>query len=349
MNCCFGLIFLVAALVFGVCSLGMSEPDPAEPGEDTVHTARIQDGDLEARIIDISEHPDHTTGVSGVFRLRHKDLEEEPILTQGAFLNFEHVFSGDADTYPRHIMDPRLSPMRLTKPNETTVELFQEAAGQWPLQTKITYSLVAPCYIDFTIEHTPTDSAGFSKHGYIGTFFASYIQFPLDRCIYFLGRQRDTDDPFAWIKAFSPAHGVRSVHRSVNDDFDMPIDPGFNIKLAEGQSEYEYSHPFYFGRFRNMVIIQMFESSSIIRFAHSPCAGGLKRHPAWDFFILTPKFKVGETYRTRGRLVYKPFVDSNDVIDEYEKWIRLKIERPAEPPVYGEPYAEDLTAWPYRR
>jgi len=324
------------------------EGQPA--GERAAQTARIVAGDLEVGIIDTGQHIDHTNGLSGVFQLVHKARpHEQPILKTGALLNFEHVFSGDADTYPRHIMAPRLSPMKLTKIDDTTVQLSQGNAGEWPLATTLTYKVVPPCYIDFTIEFKATGAEGFSKHNYLGLFFASYIDFPRDRSIYFIGRDRDSREPFRWIKAFSPAHGVRSAHRSTHDDFEMPTDPGFNIMLANGDSEYEYAHPFYFGRFREMVLIQMFETSSILRFAQSPCAGGLKRHPAWDFFLLTPDFKVGETYRARGRMVYKPFVSAADVIDEYEKWIELNIERPAKAPVYGEPFAEDLTAWPYRQ
>jgi len=342
-----GVFLLASLLLLGVCSAGQAAM--TSEGADTVHTARIRAGDLDVSVIDTSEHPEHTTGVSGIFRLLHQARpDEQPILATGAFLNFEHVFSGDAETYSRHIMAPRLSPMKLRKLDDTTVQLFQEAAGEWPLETTITYDVVPPCYIDFTIEYKATAPDGFAKHGYIGVFFASYINFPLDRSIHFLGRKRGTEEPFRWIKGFSPAHGVRAVHRSVNDFFEMPCDPGFNIMLAGGDSGYEYSHPFYFGRFRDMVIVQMFESTSIVRFAQSPCSGGTKRHPAWDFFILTPDFKVGQTYTTRGRLVYKRFVSAEDVIEEYEKWIKLKLERPEAPPVYGEPFAEDLTAWPYR-
>jgi len=344
------LVILWLMLLTSVVCLGTRADEPTSGLDDAdVHTACLRGGDLELDIIDTSEHPNHTTGVSGVFHLVHAAQTDEcPILERGAFLNFEHVFSGDSQTYPRHIMAPRLSPMKLTQVDAGTVELFQANAGDWPLETKITFELVPPCYIDFTIEYKATEPDGFAKHGYIGVFFASYINFPLDRCIHFLGRRRGSDAPFRWVKAFSPAHGVRSAHRSVNDVFEMPRDAGFNIMLADGDSEYEYAHPFYFGRFRDMVVIQMFESTSIVRFAQSPCSGGLKRHPAWDFFILTPRFKVGETYNTRGRLVYKPFVSADNVIEEYEKWISLKLEHPEEPPVYGEPFAEDLTVWPYR-
>jgi hypothetical protein len=319
------------------------------PGE--AKTERLQTGDLDVRIIDTGKYPGHVDGLSGILDIRHKALPEiNPILEQGSWLNFEHVFSGDKATYPRHIMAPRLSPMSITRVNDTTVVLHQANAQDWPIETTITYELVPPHYVDFTIQYKVLEGGDWAKHNYLGVFFASYLQFPADRCIYFLGRNRASrDEPYRWVKSFSPAHGTRSTHRSVNDRFEMPRDEGFNIALATGDSDYEFSHPFYFGRFREMVVAQMFDSTSIVRFAQSPNAGGLKPHPAWDFFILTPNFKVGETYSTRGRLVYKPFVNAADILGEYEKWIKLKIERPVGEPVYGEPFMEDKTGWPYRQ
>jgi hypothetical protein len=68
-----------------------------------------------------------------------------------------------------------------------------------------------------------------------------------------------------------------------------------------------------------MVLIYMFDRPDGIRFSQSPTGGG-ESNPAWDFQFLIPGFETDRAYGYRARMVYKPFVDRQDVVSEYRRW-----------------------------
>jgi hypothetical protein len=71
----------------------------------------------------------------------------------------------------------------------------------------VTYEVIGDA-IDFTYCGTPLADA-WKKHGYIGVFFASYIQQPKDMSLEFIGRARAGrgDTNAHWIKHLPPKHG----------------------------------------------------------------------------------------------------------------------------------------------
>lgn len=273
--------------------------------------------------------PVHRAGYNGLAELSLAGNHPNVFVPYYAGLNLEHIFSGDAASFGWNIFEPRRAPMRLTRISPTRIELFQERTANWPLQSRLIYELSGDG-INFTYSATPT-ADHWRKHGYIGVFFASYIHAPADMSIEFIGRTRpgkgDTNP--RWIKHVPPKHGVAANHRPASSGWDPALDDGFNIDLVGGVSDYEYLHPFYFGRSGDTVLIHMFRrpAGGEVRFAQSPSGGGTG-NPAWDFIHYQREYQVNREFGLHARLVLKKFVDRADVIRTYQEWSGETVEDP---------------------
>jgi len=153
--------------------------------------------------------------------------------------------------------------------------------------------------------------------GYAGIFWASYINEPKDKSIFFFGK-KPAESP-SWIAAYSPEHGTISTHRAVSDTNDFFFAQNFNAKLASHFSDYRFIQPYYYGRFKEMYFAYLFDESDLIRFSQSPTGGGAA-NPAWDFQFIIPDPQPDKIYSFRCRLIYKPFTDADDVEKEYANW-----------------------------
>jgi hypothetical protein len=63
-----------------------------------------------------------------------------------------------------------------------------------------------------------------------------------------------------------------------------------------------------------------------LRFAHSPSGGGKANtgddtNPAWDFQLVVPDYEVGKEYGLEMRVVFKPWVDRADVLNEVRAYL----------------------------
>ena len=70
-----------------------------------------------------------------------------------------------------------------------------------------------------------------------------------------------------------------------------------------------------------MVLAYLFDSSEseVIRFSQSPTGGG-KTNPAWDFQFIIPQPEQGKEYSFSVRIVYKPFINQEDLLKEWQSW-----------------------------
>jgi hypothetical protein len=292
------------------------------------HTVRLQTYSLQVVIADNEAYgTEHRAGYNGVSELRLKSSDQKNLFVPlYAGLNFEHIFSGDAASFGWNIFEPRRAPMQLVRLSDNQVELRQERAEHWPLRSRLVYELKGDA-IDFTYFGTPLEDA-WRKHGYIGVFFASYIQAPEDMSIQFIGRSRPgRGDPRPrWIKHLPEKHGVAANHRPAGSNWDPPLDEGFNIDLVKGLSDFEYLYPFYFGRSGENVLVMMFRKTAggELRFAQSPSGGG-NGNPAWDFVCFRRDYRVGLEFSFRVRAVYRKFTTAEDVVRLYEDWSGEKV------------------------
>jgi len=298
----------------------------------TAQVARMATDGLRLVIADNGDYPpEHRAGYSGVAELRLA-AEGSPNLFVPLYagLNFEHIFSGDDSSYDWNIFEPRRSPMQLVHVATNRVELRQGRTEHWPLRSRLVYEANGDA-VDLSFHATPLGDL-WKKHGYIGIFFASYIQAPEDMAIQFIGRSRPGhgETRARWIKLVPERHGVAANHRPVGSVWDPTFDPGFKVDLVQGISDYEYLYPFYFGRSGNNVFVMLFERSGAeaeMRFAQSPSGGG-KGNPAWDFVYFRRDYSVGREFSFRVRAVYRKFKDVEDVVKLYEAWSGESVKRP---------------------
>ena len=282
----------------------------------SLHSITFSVGDLTATFVDNKAVPPvHRAGYNGIAVLMHKDQPDSIYVPYYAGFNLEHIFSGDSLLQK---FEPRRHPMTLSQIAPNVVELYQSPTPLSQVESWTVFTLKPPHYIDveFKCVIHPSD---FFQHGYAGLFWASYIKAPRDIRIHFWGYSQDDKQPH-WISAYSEKHGVKSTHISAIDDrelyFAENVAPTF---LASHLSEYRFLKPFYYGRFRDMVLIHLFDNERDIRFSQSPAGGG-ELNPAWDFQFIIEAFEFHKTYSYKARIVYKPFISQDDVVEEFEKW-----------------------------
>jgi hypothetical protein len=302
-----------------------------EPGA-VEHTARVETAALRVVIADNEAFgPSHRAGYNGVAELTlHTSGGGNLFVPAYAGLNLEHIFSGDSASFAWNIFEPRRAPMQLVRRTRTRVELHQERTDHWPLRSRLVYEVTNDA-IDFTCCGTPLADA-WRKHGYIGVFFASYIEKPEDMSLQFIGRSRPGrgDARPRWIKHLPPRHGIAANHRPAGSTWDPPLDDGFNIELVKGVSDVEYVYPFYFGRSGANVFVMMFarpRGDGELRFAQSPSGGGAG-NPAWDFFWLQRGYALSREFCFRARAVLRKFTSAEEVVRLYEEWSGEKVIRP---------------------
>ena len=106
-----------------------------------------------------------------------------------AGLNFEHIIAGHASPHnnftPRHASTCSSSRWR-----GRTVRLVREAADDpWKMSSTMTYTLLAPYYVDLDFRCRAHDPTLFGRRGYAVLFFANYMNDMEQVALNFLGRQ----------------------------------------------------------------------------------------------------------------------------------------------------------------
>lgn len=278
------------------------------------HHVVLQRGDVTAIIvdnaaIDLPQLPGHRAGYNGVASLTHRNRPSNLFVPAVAGLNFEHIHDGTAEGLKAKF-EPRVFPMELRVINPYTVEVYQPPTGNWKLESCGRYELLADGVIEYTFECIPR--AGGYRNGYIGLFWASYIDKPEDKAIHFRGRLRDRHEPAAWIKGVTPKHGVDSTHPPADYPHDVHVDPDFPLTLVNHPSKYEYTDAWYYGVSHSMALVMMFRPRDQIWMAQSPSGGG-QGNPAWDFQWFIPAYKVGEAYGFQMRAAYLPFESQEQI------------------------------------
>jgi hypothetical protein len=308
------LFFLVIFFLMTVSWTEKKKITLKPAGFELVKQAAVENGNLRAVFIDNAQYPPaHKAGYNGIAELYHTDQDSTLFVPSFAGFNLEHVFNGDSLI---QFFEPRVNPMALYKKSNTEVLLYQMETPVSGVESLTEFKLVKPCYIDITFRCI-FHKKEYLKHNYAGFFWASYINNPPDKYIYFRG-VTEGQSIESWISGYSETHGLKSTHRAINDRNNFYFAPDFKASLANNYSDYRYSLPFYYGRFHNMAIAYFFDSREVIRFSQSPTGGG-NTNPAWDFQYLIPDPDTEKEYSFHARIVYKPFISSEDIEQEYEK------------------------------
>jgi hypothetical protein len=285
-------------------------------------------GDVEAvvvdnRAVDDAVLPRHRAGYGGLAVLRHARRRENLFVPAYAGLNFEHIHDGT--TRAREVLfEPRNAPMELRRIDEHTVELYQRPTPTWGLESCTRYQLLPDGAIEMTAEWIPRQRS--FRNGYIGLFWASYIDRPESVAIHFLGHPEGGDPTPRRTDSTSPAHGVRATHPAVGDDRSFPHDADFPLSLVFNRSDHRYDEPWYYGVSHGMAYAQVFRTRDKVRLAQSPSGGG-KGNPAWDFQAFIPDYEVGRRYTLVMRALYLPYESPEQIRRAIEPH-RLALEQP---------------------
>lgn len=241
---------------------------------------------------------DHRAGYSGVAALRHKDQARNIFVPQFAGLNFEHIHDGTLQD-DAVLFEPRRAPIELRSINDHVAELYQAPTPHWKLESATRYELLPDGTIEMTFECIPR--AATYAHGYLGLFWASYIEEPESLDIHFVGKQ-------GWIRGVTPKHGESAVHRAIKDTRLLEYDAALaqRLPLLFGFSDHRYREPWYFGICRGMALAVIFREQDLIRMTQSPSGGG-QGNPAWDFQFYIDRPEVGRRYQMVMRAVYAAY------------------------------------------
>jgi hypothetical protein len=253
--------------------------------------------------------PDHRAGYNGVAVWRHERATGNLFVPFYAGLNFEHIHDGTL-AVEKEKFEPRKAPLQLRLIDEYTVELYQPPTPHSRLESCGRYHLLPDGVIEYTFECIPR--AACFTHGYVGLFWASYLQQPESTDVFFLGRRADAAEPAKLIRSVSRAHGVDSTHPPAGPLPELAHDAAFPLTLVYHRSPYVYTEPWFYGVSHGLAYIQMFRSVDRIWFAQSPSGGGTG-NPAWDFQWFIPNYRVGEAYGFVMRAAVVPFVDQAQV------------------------------------
>jgi hypothetical protein len=274
----------------------------------------LRHGDLEAVVVDnraVNDAilPGHAAGYHGIAALRHVRQSRNLFVPTYAGLNFEHIHDGTVQ--PREVLfEPRHPPMELRVIDQYTAELYQPPTPVWGLESCMRYELLDGGLIELTFECIPRRDT--FKNGYIGLFWASYIDRPESLDIHFRGVTGPSDSPSGWRRGVTPAHGTLATHRAVDDDREFVHDPAFPLELPFGFSRMRYVEPWYFGVCRGLALVQMFRPEDRVWLSQSPSGGG-SGCPAWDFQWFIPQPQVGERYQLKMRAAYLPLDRPDDL------------------------------------
>lgn len=268
-------------------------------------------------------HAPHRQRYNGIFSMQSPDQPESPFVPAYAGVNLEHYF--DARPRPEDpdvFFEPRNAPMSFRKIDGRTAELHQPPTPVYKVESRTTFTLRDPYYVDIRFTCVPQDDVFVG--GYMGVFWASYINEPLDKSMYFL-REGSTLDAPKWTQLCTQVHGRDSTVRQEGDSAELPM-PAASDTLYQSLSPLRFSAPFFYGRFQNMVLIYIWKPTPYLRLAHSPSGGGENAAkddtcPAWDFQLVVPGYQPGTEYGFDMRLVYKPWVDRADVLREVRAYL----------------------------
>ncbi len=276
-------------------------------------------GDLTAIIGDNSAADGHRAGYNGLWSLTHRTEPTNVFVPNVAGLNHEHIFDGDkhdTDESGKIFFEPRHAPMTFRKLSDVEAELHQPPTPTFHLESWTRFKLVEPHYVDFHFRCMARQHV--FRHGYIGLFWASYINAPDDKSMYFRSGR-------LWQQLCTQRHNDESTLRHRDDKIELKFSPGLRDALYRNLSPLRFDEPFFYGHFRRHVLAILFDRTADIRFTHSPSGGGVNSeaqttNPAWDFQFLLPRYEVNTEYSFRARLVYRENCPRKEILREYEDW-----------------------------
>ena len=313
-----------AATALGAPFVLLSSSRAASPDKKPGY-AELRAGNLAAVIGDNSAMGEHRAGYNGVWSLRHSTSTRSVFVPAVAGLNLEHIVTGEQLEDGRIFFEPRNAPMSFAQLSDSEAELHQPPTPTFHVESWTRFRLVAPHFLDMSfrcVAHQPV-----FPRGYLALFWASYINAPADKSIYFLGGLDGQTN--LWTQFCTQWHNDQSTVRHRDDTFEMTFPPAGREALFKNLSRLRFDQPFFYGNFDDLTWLVMFDRAAGIRFTHSPSGGGTNAalqttNPAWDFQFVVQKPEVMKEYSFRVRTVLRPRCSREEVLAEFQKWQEIK-------------------------
>ena len=286
----------------------------------TTEQLQVVVGDNEAGT---GAHAGHATGYNGVWSLTSAHAPQNCFVPSYAGLNLEHLMDDLFMTQEGgEIFEPRKHTMTLARLSETSVSLTQQESPMTGVVSVTTFTVREPHFIDMTFEARLTRPPRSGRS--FGFFWASYINTPEIPALQFI----DADGNWSCLSPEDHGLGGNTVcHSSAEATWGDPGRQYSHDSLAHSFSRRRFDLPLMFGRplDTSMLYLQMFDQRQPVRLCMSPSGGGPSpdrrvRNPAWDFQYILEEATAGSECRMRSRVVYKPYVDRNEIEQLYAEW-----------------------------
>lgn len=306
-----------AAAVAGVATPGQTLAGRKnEPGH-----AVLKAGDLTAVVGDNSADGEHRAGYNGVWSLNHSAGSRSVFVPAVAGLNLEHIVTGEHLNDRVRFFEPRNAPMTFSRLSESEGELHQPPTPGFHVESYTRFRLSAPHYLDMDFRCIPRRDV--FPYGYLALFWASYINAPLDKSMYFRGGLDDQKD--LWTQFCTQWHNDQSTVRHRDDTFEMKFPEDTRDTLFRNLSRFRFDLPLFYGNYDDLIWLVMFDRHDGIRLTHSPSGGGLNTvrqttNPAWDFQYVIRNPEVDREYGFRVRTVLRARCSRDELLAEYDRW-----------------------------
>ena len=318
---------MICCLVTALLASASAVSDSNSEGE----RVTLKAGKLEGVLHDNASNADQDG--AGFNPLRYTDYPNSSLYGPDKVgLNFEHIFNGMAKDHDPSFFTPRGDRNELVIHSENSASIrFAPEDCTWGMGSTMTYTLREPHYVDLTFRCTPTADR-FDK-GYAAMMWASYMNCTRSREIHFLGREGDRE---GWVTFGNMVNGEPEVGTvAYVDTKPLPYEEKSRTLNVIEHPTKKFVEPFYYGLVDGdndlkteddtLVYIMMFDQTAPIRFAMWNFIKNAERKPdthspAWDWQYVIRDPKMGQTYGYRARVVIKPWVNRDDVVQEYRSW-----------------------------
>lgn len=320
--------FLTTSLASAVSASLASRARSSDPNN---HYLGMSHGQLQALIGDNTAHADHRAGYNGIWELFHKSNSRSIFVPGIAGLNLEHVITGAPLKSDDEFFEPRRAPMNLQQLDSDRVQLHQPPTPLTHVESWTTFQFAEESTLD--MDFRCRIHSGSFPYGYLALFWASYINAPDDKSMYFLGTLDGKNEQ--WLQLSTQTHNDQSTVRHKDDTFDMRYADDGRPALFKSLSPMKFTAPFFYGNIDNLTWCVMFDRHQGIRFTHSPSGGGTNQerrtsNPAWDFQYVIENPELHRDYAFRVRTVLTPRCSREEILARFARWqsqVKSRVDR----------------------
>jgi|694.fasta_scaffold01531_16 hypothetical protein len=309
----------LTATALSTLALGVARAQPNTVSD--LHRSTLEQGTLKVMIGDNTSTPEHRPGYNGVWELFHSSLPRSIFVPGIAGLNLEHAITGVALTDDDHFFEPRRAAMQLKELGPGQVELYQPPTPYTYVESWTVFQCSGDCYLDMSFRCRI--HRGPFPNGYLALFWASYINAPEDKSMYFLGTLDGKTEQ--WLQLCTQFHNDQSTVRHRDDTFEMKFADDGRPALFKSISPVRYTKPMFYGHIGELIWGVMFDKPNGIRFTHSPSGGGfnqaaLSSNPAWDFQYVIENPDTHREYGFSARTFLVPQCSRDELLNHLAKW-----------------------------